>query len=122
MITVALLFRIEFNNKLLFNGCVDLIALGKVYNFSSEFLSVNSNPCSNGFRSVSFQNCLEFFAALALLANSNYVACAEKVRSDINTASVNLKMTVANKLSGVGSGRSKACTINNVIKTALKDS
>ena len=70
---------------------------------------------------VGFDDCLEFFILTALIGNSNYVAGFEQDGRDVGLVAVKSIVTVSYELASFFSGGSEAGTINNVVKTAFKN-
>ena len=73
---------------MLFNGNHDLLTSGQCKYLSSESLSVEIKPLRNGTSCVRLDGSLDLFAFLALILDSDLVACLDKGGRNVDLLAV----------------------------------
>jgi hypothetical protein len=105
-----------------FNVKIDVFTVRKLADLSSEFFCIEIDPGRNGMCRVCFYNCFEFFVLTALVGYSDNVAGFEQDGRDVGLVAIKGIVTVSYELASFFSGRSKTCTVNNVVETAFENS
>ena len=117
----AALFGVELNDKMLFHGNSNLIALRKVDDFRLQVFPVKVQPLWNRAGSVCFNRRLDLLAVTAGLLNRNHITRAQKIGRDVDLFAIDLKMAMVHELTAFRTRRGPAQQVNNIIEPALAD-
>ena len=101
---------------------IEILCKRHTNNLSREVSLISFEPERNYSVSGLLNNILELGTAAAALVKSDNVALLNTVRGDIYTLAVYSEMSVSNELSCFSSCKSKAHSVNNIVKTGLEDS
>ena len=115
-----ILFRVQVDYQLLLDVLRNVSPLGEVEESASAIVGIPLEPriARSGVGSERIGDDLE---RLALLADSNHLARLNTIRRDVDNLTVDDNMLMAYELASSGAGGSYTETIDDIVKTALKD-
>ncbi len=116
-----MLLGVQLDDEVLLDGKVDILFKGNSNDLRAEGIRIVLKPLGSLAEGVGLDIVLYLIEALARILERYRHAGFNEERGDIDLAAVNGEMAVKDKLSCLGSGHSKAQSVNDVVKSAFED-